>query len=192
MDTRTVFASALLIILILLIVITWKSYPYAKYIVLARADGESKYIAVNNLEVIDSRGGRHDIIAIEGKSQLTTGSSSAAGALAATPTLDVTFNGRNMGYFKETINSVATAVGPVIAALPGAAATSGYIIFTLGCPASIARINIKAVDDDTSRLYLQRVKVYLLDKDKNIIEGAEQIIPISGTIPSTMHHISFV
>lgn len=195
MDTRTVFASTLLVILILVIVFTWKTYPYAKYIVMSRTDGESKYIAVRDMEVIDNRGGRREIVAIEGKNQVVYGFSNQTGAVAAAAGAqgDITFNGRNMGYVKDTGGvGAGIAYGPVMAALSSVSSTTGYIIFTLGCPSKIARLNIKAPDDDLSRANLQRVKVYLLDSDKNLISGAEQVIPVSGTIASTTHHISFV
>lgn len=194
MDTQTIFAGVLLIVLILIIFFTWTTYPNAKYIVLTRTDGESKYIAIKGIEVIDNHGARRDIIGLEGKNLVTSGFANSTSALAAIGGApgDVLFNGRNMAYIKDT--GIAATMGPTIGPLIAAVMDNGvgYILFSLGCPAKIARINVYAVEDDISRTNLQRVKVYLLDKDKKPIEGAEQIIPTSSTIPQSIHHIRFV
>jgi hypothetical protein len=195
MDTQTIFAGTLLAVLVLLVIFTWTRYPYAKYIAISRSDSENKYIAIKNIEVIDNRGNIKEVTGVEGKLQLTSGfaNSTAAVAAAAGATGDILFNGINMGYVKDTdVAGSGSSIGPVIGFLQSANSTTGYIIFALGCSSKIARINIRSPDDEVSRINLQRVKVYLLDKDKNIIKGAEQIIPTSTTIPSTVHHISFV
>ena len=186
MNTQTIFAGTLLIVLVLLIVFTWTKYPNAKYIVLSRTDGESKFIAIGSIEVIDNRGGRREIIALDGKLQTPAGWSNSTSA--GSGTADITFDGKKMGYIKEG----TTVIGPVVAFL-SSANSAGYIIFSLGCSAKIARINIKSAEDDVSRNNMQRVKVALLDKDKNPIKGAEQIIPVaSSSIPQSIHHINFV
>lgn len=197
MNTQTVFASTLLIVLVLVVMLTWKKFPSAKYIIISRSDGENKYIAISSLEVIDNKGGRREIVGIEGRSQLTDGFSNSAGALAAaagaTTGADIKFNGTNMGYVKDTgVPGSGVPIGPLIGFVPSAAGPSGYLIFSVGCTTKIARLNIRTPEDDTSRNNLQRVKVYLLDKDKHPVKGAEQIIPISSSIPQTIHHISFV
>lgn len=196
MNTQTVFASTLLIVLVLLIVFTWTKYPNAKYIVISRTDGEAKFIAIGSLEVIDNRGGRREIIGYEGKSQTIAGfaNSTSAKTAAGQAAGDITFDGKKMGYVKDSAVAAGAdpVIGPVIAFLPSIG-NAGYIIFSLGCSAKIARINLKSAEDDPSRNNMQRVKVVLLDKDKNPIKGAEQIIPVaSSSIPQTIHHINFV
>lgn len=199
MDTETVFTSTLLVVLLFLIVFTWKRYPYAKYIVLARTDKDPKYIAVQSIEVIDNKGGRREIVGLEGSGQLVSGFSNTVAAKAAaglsTSGIDVTFNGKTMGYFKDSGVAAGAdpVIGPIIAVLPSNQTETGYMMFSLGCPAKIARLNIKSADDTRSQLNMQRIKVYLLDKDKQIINGAEQFIPSSSSaIPPAVHHISFV
>jgi len=196
MNTQTIFAGTLLIILVLIVVFTWTKYPNAKYIVISRSDSESKYIAVNNLEIIDHHGGNREIIALEGKLKYDTAfaNTTAAKAAAGQAVGDIILNGKNLGYVKDA-NIAAGAdptIGPVIGFLPSTAA-NGYLLFSLGCSAKVAKINIKSPEDDISRNNMQRVKIVLLDKDKNPIKGAEQIIPVSSNaIPQTIHHISFV
>lgn len=200
MDTETVFAGTFLIVMVLLIVLTWKNFPYAKFIVISRNDTDAKYVAIQDIEVIDNHGRKLDIISLEGKNQLITGFANATSAFtsitsgATPPVGDIRFDGKNLGYVKDNgfAASVGTPIGPLVGFIPGNVASGAYMIFSLGCSARIARVNIRAVNDDTSRLNLQQVKIYLLDKDKNIIKGAEQIIPMSGTIPQSTHHISFV
>lgn len=192
-DSQTIFAGVLLIILGILIIVTWNMYPVARYIVLSRTDGDTtKYIAVNSIEVIDQNGARREIIGIEGKGHYTNSWANTNSAVTGdlSPAGDVILNGKNMGYVKNTTTDT-TAIGPVIGFLPSVAAASGYLIFTLGCSAKISRINIKSPEDDISRINMQRVKVYLLNKDRNPIKGAEQIIPVAATIPQTTHHITF-
>lgn len=195
MNAQTVFVGTFLIVLVLLIVFTWTKYPNARYIVLSRTDGDAtKYIAINDIEVIDNRGARKEIIGIEGKGIYTSGFANANSASQATAATvpDIKFDGNNAGYVRDSYAAANTpTIGPVVAFVPSSSALMGYLIFTLGCNSKIAKINIKSPEDDTSRVNLQRVKVYLLDKDKVPIKGAEQVIPFASAIPQSIHHIMF-
>lgn len=190
MNVQTVYLVAILIVLLAIIIFSWRNYPVARFVVLSRADGDtSKYIAINSLEVIDCNGSRREIIGVESRNGLPKGfvSANAATTAAANAVGDVVFDGKAQGFYKDNGN----VFGPIIAVLPSSDAATGYLLFSLGCPAKIARINIKPPEDDRSRNNIQRVKVILLDKDRKVINGAEQIIPVSNSIPQAIHHISF-
>lgn len=199
MDVQIVFAIVVLMFLFMIIVLTWNTYPYAKYIVMSRVDSENRYIAIQDIEVIDNKGVRKDIIGIEGKGNLISGFANTTSAINSdttgntAPIGDIILNGKNMAYFKDfgSVSGKGKAIGPIIAAIPGNEVLNGHIMFSLGCSSKIARINIRAVDDEKSRINLQHVKVYLLNKDKHVIHDAEQIIPFSANIPVAIHHISF-
>lgn len=193
MDNQTILIGASIIILIGLLIYKWVKYPIAKYIVLSRTDGDTtKYIAINSIEIIDNYGNKREIVGIEGRGQYTNAwANTLSGSTEAiSPSGDIVLNGKNLGYVKNSPTDTL-AIGPVMAFLPSVSAASGYLIFTLGCSAKISRINIKSPEDEISKLAMQRVKVYLLDKDKNPVKGTEQIIPVAQLIPPSIHHITF-
>lgn len=196
MDVRTVIIVVIIIIIILVIVITISGSKYAQYVVVARNDGASKYIAIQDIDIIDSKGNSQLIEGFEGKGMWTTGFANSTSALAAAGGAagDITFDGRKLAYVKDS--GVAAAgtptIGPVVSFLPSTAAASGYLIFQLGCPVKISRVNIRPPDDDTARSNMQFVKVFLLDKDRISIGNAEHVIPAtSSNIPRIIYHISF-
>ena len=195
MDTKTVAIGSILIVLILIIIITATSVRYSQYIIVSRSDNATKYVAFQNMEIIDTKGKRHEIASIDGKGILTSGFSNSAGALSAAAGAagDVTLNGKNMAYVKDSgIGGSGTTIGPLLTFLPSASASSGYIIFALGCPIKIAYINVKSADDDTSRANMQYLRFYLLNKNRLPIKGSEYIIPAaSSIIPQLIYHIRF-
>lgn len=193
MDTQTIFMGTLVIVLLLVLVLIWPRYPIARYIVIARNDRDPKYIAIQDVEVIDNYGRRKDIVGIEGIDYYTTGFSNSAGALSSAPgaTGDILFNGKNMGYVVDPSLSTLT-VGPVTGFIPSTKTVTGYLVFVLSCPTRVSRINIRPADDDVSRVNVQHIKVYLLDKDKQVINGTEQVVPITPSIiPPSLHHITY-
>ncbi len=200
MNARLIIPVVIIVIIIILMVTTWKTAPHAKYIAISRSDGENKYIAIDNVDVFTTNGSKQDIVSIGGKSQTVgafSNKNSADAATTATAGNDVFLNGTNKGYIKDTTSVSPTvtygtgSIGPVVAFIPSAYAATGYIELSLGCSVPISCIEIKVPDDLTSKTNIQKVRIVLLDEDKNVIKGSEQIIPVSDRYMNTLHKIHF-
>jgi hypothetical protein len=184
----------LIIFLILIIILLLDDIPYAKYILIQRADGDNKYIAIKDIEVINTRGSRVDINGITGKGLIQKGYLNSAAALEVEYEPDVLLDGKTRAYVNDTVlltsPSSNTAIGPVIAAISTDNSEYGHIMFNLGCASKIARINISVPDDDRSRINIQGVKLTLLDKNRRPIIGASGMTK-NSSIPHEIHSFSF-
>lgn len=202
MDTRIVFAGAVFIIVLLIVIITWTTYPVAMYVKLVRGDGQSKFIAVQDIEVFDNNHNKREIASVTGGVTKLWGDDTTAKA-ANTDTLFTTgpivVDGTTKGYTLDMAASATVpslvdnnSVGPVVAFLTSSNATTGSLVFKLSCPGKISQVNIRSTDNNTAMKNMQGVKVLLLDKNKDLIKGAEQLIPFTISTPNSVHKIKFV
>ena len=187
MNDGAIIVLLIFIMAVYVVAATWTACPSARYVMVSRSDGEAKYIAIRDIEIVDSRGSKVEIQSIEGNGKV------ANGAYDTTTAETVPFTGSNRLYFTDKTvppSSAANKVGPVIAAVTSESASTGFITFVLPCETGISKISIKTVDTPEGRTNMQRVKIVLLDKDKNPIVGCEKVLP-TVSIPKNVHHITY-
>lgn len=188
-NTATIFLVVILVIL--LFILMSDSLPHAKYVLIQRADGENKYVALKDIEIINSQGTRLEIMGLEGNDIVTIGypyTNVPQGGVAYIP-----FNGKNSAYFIDTVSGVqsSTLLGPAIAAITTDKSKNGYMLFSLGCSSKISRVSITALDDNNSRINLQNIRITLLDKNRNVINGTKAVTGVSSPIPRSVHQVSY-
>lgn len=190
----------LLITLLIVVTITWSSYPVAKFVKINRNDSDTRYVAIGDIEIIDSRGHKISIINIEGNNCETFGTTATTATADGTP---LSAGANNFPFINNGIvtkNNMKTGqgaapqvVGPAMGGINAAAAAvpNNFLLYVLSCPAKIARINITAVPNVTDAARnLQNVKVSLIDGDRNVVKGSEKIIPYSTDIRA-VHHFTY-
>jgi hypothetical protein len=172
----------ILIILCLTVVMTWTTYPLAKYVMISRADGENRFIAVGGIEAYTPHGQRIEFVGLEGAGIETTGTYDTSS------TSIIPFDGKKNLYFTY---DGTNKIGPSIAGINNTNASTGYIIFPFSCPSRVAKISIHATENDLAKHNLQRIKIMLLDQDRNPIINSEKITPTLA-MARTVHHILYV
>lgn len=193
MDTRKVFAGAIVLIIIAVIIFTWNSFPAAKYVELKRSDGLSNFIAIERIDIYDTNGRRVNIISMDQSKSLAAG---AGWTLASGGNIGVNMDGKMLGYYEDSsLLPLGTRVGPCVGFVSGTNAgpsNDGSLVFTFEERANIAKIDIFAPNNDLARRNLERVKVTLWNADRAPIPKAEIIIPVSQSPnPPMVHHIRF-
>lgn len=173
----------ILIVLCLTVVMTWTTYPMAKYVMISRADGENRFVAIGGIDAYTPHGQRIEFVGLEGAGIETTGTYDAA---STSPT--VPFDGKKSLFFTYDGQN---KVGPSIAALNNANSATGYIVFPFSCPSRVAKVSIHATENDLAKHNLQRIKIMLLDQDRNPITNSEKITPTLAMARS-VHHILYV
>lgn len=197
----------LVIIIIILIDLTivafiaWPNYPYAKYIKIKRADGLSNYVAIGDIEVLDTNNKKVDIVAVEGgyvagyannatiqfPGQIISPTALANGSA----TYFVNANGNiNKGFMPASATGTTANIGPVMGGLCNEASANGAITYVLATTSRIKKIHIKSIEDDTAKKNLQGVTVSLLDADRNFIQGSDITTDIL-LVPRSVHHFTY-
>lgn len=195
--STTIFLATILVILV--VMMTTNNLPFAKYILIQRADSENKYIAIKEIEVLNSNGSRLEIVGLEGNGMVTVGYPYAnslqipLGSNTNIPMPYISLNGKNSVYFMDKVLGAPSGklLGPVIAAITTDKSKDGYLLFSLGCPSSISKVSITALDDNTSRINLQNIKITLLDKNRNVINGTDGITGVSTPVPRSVHQVTY-
>jgi hypothetical protein len=191
--TSTILLAVILIIL--LFILMSSNLPYAKYVLIQRADGENKYVALKDIEVLNSQGARLEIMGLEGNDIVTFGYPylNSLQIQNAVQVPYIPFNGKNSAYFVDTILGASSSnlLGPAVAAITTDKSKDGYMLFSLGCSSKISKVSITALDDNTSRINLQNIKITLLDKNRNVIYGTEGVTGVSAPVPRSIHQVIY-
>lgn len=174
----------ILIVLCLTVVMTWTTYPMAKYVMISRSDGENRFIAIGGIEAFTPHGQRIEFVGLEGAGFVPSGTYDDA----SSNTL-INFDGKKHLYFDY--DGSGSKVGPCIAGINNANAATGYIVFPFSCPSRVAKLSIHAAENDLAKHNLQRIKIMLLDKDRNPIINSEKVTPTLAMARS-VHHILYV
>jgi hypothetical protein len=194
-----------LIIISLIIFLTWRNPPEAKFINISRADKDTKDTFIGDMTVYDHEGEKATIIKVvynppaAPDGTTTNGSIGKLFSSTSATAADVVVDGTTQGYALPTATTgtgtgtaSTTKKGPMLAGLLGVAAGSGtsYMQFVLGCPTRLSKIELTCVDDDVLKSNMGNVQIRLYDKEYREITEAVTTIPVIMS-PKLIHHITY-